>query len=112
MGEAERLCPVRRNTVERVGGLETVPFTYSCIINLGKSDEDGHSLEMTWKTWSSASRCLSASRYMCEVTTQQRKLGPSVATPPPPRPHASSTLVGVFAQHYCNPSAWHVVDAQ
>lgn len=86
MGEAERLRPVRRNTVERVGGLETVPFTYSCIINLGKSDEDGRSLEMTWKTWSSASRCLSASRYTCEITTQQRKLGPSVATPPPPPP--------------------------
>lgn len=67
MGEAERLCPVWRNTVERVGELETVPFTYSCIINLGKSDEDGCSLdfEMTWKTWSSAiDTCLLAETHV------------------------------------------------
>lgn len=87
MGEAERLRPVRRDTVERVGELETVPFTYSRIINLGKSDEDGRSLEMTWKTWSGASRGLSASRNTRKVihsAKEARQL--SGSTPPHPAP--------------------------
>ena len=56
------------------GELETVPFTYSFVISLGKSDRDGYSLdfEMTWETWGSANRCISTSRNKCEVIYSAR----------------------------------------